>query len=167
MKKLILLVFFSAIFVDLRADAQVVIYNNDFPNDLIGTASRPDSPGNEIESADDFRLNAHAGINSATFTGLIPTGATIGEVRVEIYRVFPNDSDAARTPNVVTRTNSPADVALADRDNASFSSHLTFSTTLLNPNFMVSNSILNGINPSPNQFTGARDPLQVRKFGST
>src|SRR6266480_684277 len=160
MKKLILLVFFSAIFVDLRADAQVVIYNNDFPNDLIGTASRPGSPGKiEIESADDFRLNAHAGINSATFTGLIPTGATIGEVRVEIYRVFPNDSDTARTPNVVTRTNSPADVALADRDTASFSSHLTFSTTLLNPNFMASNSILNGINPSPNQFTGGEGPI--------
>ena len=59
-------------------------------------------------------------ITSATFTGLL-TGATpsVGEVVVEIYRVFPKDSDgvgrAGRplTPNVPTRANSPSDVAFA------------------------------------------------------
>ena len=134
-------------------------YNNDFPNNLIGTASRPESASKiEIESADDFLPTpALTQITSATFTGLIPTGATIGAVRVEIYRVFPNDSDTTRTPNVVTRQNSPSDVAFADR--SSGDGNLSFTTTLLNPNFMASNSILNGINPMPNQFTGGEGPI--------
>ena len=52
MKRLILFVFLGA-FASLRADAQSVIYNNDFPNDLIGTASRPEGNGKiEIESAE-------------------------------------------------------------------------------------------------------------------
>jgi hypothetical protein len=134
-------------------------YNNDFPNNLIGTASRPESTGKiEIESADDFLpISTRTLITSGTFTGLIPTGATIGAVRVEIYRVFPNDSNTMRTPNVVTRVNSPADVAFADRDTGS--GNLSFTTTLLNAKFTALNSILNGINPSPNQFTGGEGPV--------
>jgi len=45
-----------------------------------------------IESADDFVLTGPTSITSATFTGLLTGGTTpanIGEVRVEIYRVFP------------------------------------------------------------------------------
>src|SRR6266487_6299663 len=93
-----------------------VIYNNDTPNNLIATASRPDTPGAfEIESADDFVLTRTTSITNATFTGLIVPGVggvpSIGEIVIELYRVFPKDSDAARTPNVPTRTNSPSDVA--------------------------------------------------------
>ena len=65
-------------------------------------------------SADDFALTHATSITSATFTGLLSGGATvgdIGEVVVEIYRVFPKDSDTVRTPNVPTRVNSPSDVA--------------------------------------------------------
>jgi hypothetical protein len=39
-------------------------------------------------------------IQSATFTGLIPTGvslSSISDVHIEIYRVFPNDSNVSRT----------------------------------------------------------------------
>src|SRR4051812_7620593 len=66
--------------------------------DLMASATRPDTAGAfEIESADDFLLNSPTRITSATFTGLlVPNGATtptIGEIVVEIYRVFPNDSD--------------------------------------------------------------------------
>jgi hypothetical protein len=167
MKKLILPVLLSASFVTARINAQSFTYNNDFPNSLIGTASRPESAGKiEIESADDFLLKSNpTRITSATFTGLIPTGATIGEVRVEIYRVFPNDSNVGRTSGpptfstsqVPTRVNSPADVAFADRDTAS--ANLGFTTTLLNANFTALNSVLNGINPSPNQFTGGEGPI--------
>jgi hypothetical protein len=169
MKKLILFVFLGAIFVAIRTDAQVVIYNNDFPNDLIGTGSRPEGNGKiEIESADDFILKSNARINSATFTGLLPSGlnlADISEVRVEIYRVFPNDSNVGRTsgppifstPEVPTRVNSPSDVAFADRDTAS--GNLTFSTTVLNANFTALNSVLNGINPMPNQTTLGEGPV--------
>jgi VPDSG-CTERM motif len=155
MKKLILLMLFSASFIAARVNGQKTFtYNNDFPNDLIGTASRPDSAGKiEIESADDFLIPSNpARITGATFTGLIPADATINDVRVEIYRVFPNDSDTARTPNVVTRVNSPSDVAFADRGRND--GNLTFSTSVLSANFTALNSVLNGINKFPNQTTG-------------
>src|SRR5262249_14169725 len=62
------------------------------PDGLIGTASRPASNGNiEIESADDFILQQRTVLNSATFTGLLPSGSSLADVqqvRVEIYRVF-------------------------------------------------------------------------------
>src|SRR5215475_13961599 len=99
------------------------------PDGKIATATRPEGAGKfEIESADDFVLTGPTTITSATFTGLI-TGATtanIGEVRVEIYRVFPADSNVARTsgpptfstPEVPTRVNSTSDVEFDDRDTA-------------------------------------------------
>ncbi len=154
MKKLILLVLFSASFIVARINGQTFTYNNDFPNDLIGTASRPESAGKiEIESADDFLITSNpTRITGATFTGLIPANATINDVRIEIYRVFPNDSDTARTPNVVTRVNSPSDVAFADR--SSNDGNLSFSTSVLSANFTALNSVLNGINKFPSQTTG-------------
>ena len=166
MKKLILLAMFGASFIAARINADF-FYNNDFPNNLIGTASRPESAGKiEIESADDFLPTPNlTRITNATFTGLIPTGATIESVRVEIYRVFPNDSDVSRTSGpptfstsqVPTRVNSPADMAFADRDSGS--GKLTFTTTLLNTQFTALNSVLNGINPMPNQTTGGEGPI--------
>lgn len=122
---------------------------------LMAAASRPVAGGKiEIEAADDFTTIANqTQITSATFTGLL-TGAapTIGEVAVEIYRVFPKDSDTVRTPNVLTRTNSPSDVAFDTRDTSLGT--LTFSTATLAPNFTAANSVLNGINKFPNQTTG-------------
>ena len=166
MKKLILLAMFGASFIAARINADF-FYNNDFPNNLIGTASRPESAGKiEIESADDFLPTPNlTRITNATFTGLIPTGATIESVRVEIYRVFPNDSDVSRTSGpptfstsqVPTRVNSPADMAFADRDSGS--GKLTFTTTLLNTQFTALNSVLNGINPMPNQTTGGEGSI--------
>ena len=95
-------------------------------NNLMATATRPESPSKfEIEAADDFVLTAPTTLTSATFTGLLTTPVpTVAQVRVEIYRVFPNDSDVARTSGpptfstsqVPTRVNSPSDVALDDRD---------------------------------------------------
>jgi len=124
----------------------------------IAIASRPDSAGKfEIEGADDFVTTGTTFITSASFTGLLSGGATvanIGEVRVEIYRVFPKDSDTVRTPNVVTRTNSPSDVAFADRDSTA-GGGLTFSTLDLGGGFTASNSVLpGGIHPKPVQTTG-------------
>ncbi len=139
-------------------------------NNLIATASRPSSAGKiEIESADDFVLTQDTSINHATFTGLL-TGsgislADIGNVRVEIYRVFPNDSNVGRTSgpptfstsNVPTRVNSPSDIAFAERDTAS--SNLSSTPLVLNPSFTAANSVLNGINPIPNQTTGGEGPV--------
>jgi hypothetical protein len=101
-------------------------------------------------------------INSATFTGLLVGGtpSDITQTVVEIYRVFPNDSDVTRTSGpptfstakVPTRVNSPSDVAFDSRDSAAGT--LTVSTTILDQSFTASNSVLNGINPIPNQTTG-------------
>jgi len=161
MKKLPLLVFLAASFIAARIDAQTVFYNNDFPNNLVGTASRPESTNKiEIESADDFMVNSSTQVTGATFSGLLPSNfdpASIGQVRVEIYHVFPTDSDTTRTPNVNTRANSPSDVALLDRD--STSGGLTFSTNVLNADFTAANSVLNGINPKPNQLTNGEGPI--------
>ena len=83
-------------------------------------------------------------------------------MRVEIYRVFPKDSDTGRTPNVNTRANSPSDVELLDRDTAK--NNLSFSTTLLNGSFMANNSVLNGIHPKPNQQTNGEGPVTGQEF---
>jgi hypothetical protein len=144
----------------MPAAADPFFFSTGNPDGKIATASRPASSGKiEIESADDFVLTAQTTISQATFTGLL-TGATvsaIGQVVVEIYRVFPVDSNTVRTPNVPTRTNSPSDVAFGSRDSTSGS--LSFSTNTLVSSFTASSSVLNGINPSPNQTTGGDGPV--------
>ena len=131
-----------ATFLASPAMADVFSFSTGNPDGRMAAATRPDSPGKfEIETGDDFVLTSQSFINSASFVGLLSGGATIGEVRVEIYRVFPNDSDVGRTsgpptfstPNVPTRVNSPSDVEFVDRDTAS--ANLTFTTTLLNGSF--------------------------------
>ena len=132
---------------------------------LIATASRPDSSfGKEIESADDFILSTTTSINHLSFTGLL-VGGNLGNVDltktvIEIYRVFPNDSDVGRTSGsptfstsqVPTRVNSPSDVEFEGRSAADFS---TIMASVINASFTVQNSVTpGGIHPSPNQTTG-------------
>jgi hypothetical protein len=135
------------------------------PDGKIATASRPDVGAFEIESADDFVLTHATSITSATFTGLLPAGASAQDVVVEIYRVFPKDSDVGRTSGsptfstsqVPTRVNSPSDVAFDSRDSAS--GGLSFATTDLG-SFTVLNSVQpGGINPKPGQTTGGDGPV--------
>lgn len=134
------------------------VFSTGDPDGKIATASRPDGPGGiETESADDFILANPTTITSATFTGLIPSSANVSDVVVEIYRVFPKDSDTVRTPNVPTRTNSPSDVAFDSRDSAD--GKLTFTTSILSTDFTSANSVLNGINPKPNQQTDGEGPI--------
>src|SRR6516164_862864 len=140
----------------IPAAADSVIVNTGNPDGLIAMASRPESPGKiEIEAADDFILTGATSVTGGSFVGLLPTGASlsnISEVVVEIYRVFPKDSAFPPSGNVLTRVNSPSDVAFADRDTAA--KNLSFSTNVLNSSFTTANSVLNGINKVPNQFTG-------------
>ena len=103
------------------------------PDGKIATITEPANAQNndvEYESADDFILSAPTTLRQATFTGLLTGGATVDDVSnvvVEIYRVFPKDSDVGRTsgpptfstPKVPTRVNSPSDVAFETRDSAS------------------------------------------------
>ena len=135
----------------------------------VGGGKPPDSAGKfEIESADDFVLANQTTINSATFTGLLTGGSTldnVGNVTVEIYRVFPQDSNVGRTTGpptfqtsqVPTRVNSPSDIAF---DSRSSTSGLTFSAATLAATFSVLNSIQpGGIHAFPNQHTGGNGAI--------
>jgi hypothetical protein len=150
---LICAIFSSAVVMAVPATADTVLFNSGLPDGLLGSASRPSALGSpEIESADDFILGSQTQISSATFTGLIPATTSVTGVTVEIYRVFPNDSVNPPSGNVPTRANSPSDNAFASRSSSAAS--LSFTTTVLSPSFTVANSVVNGINKSPNQFTG-------------
>ena len=134
------------------------VYNNLTPINLIGVASR--TGPTEIEAADDFLLGSQATINTASFVGLVTgTGGSVSQVLVNVYRVFPLDSNTVRTPNVPTRVNSPSDVELVTRDSAVIG-QLTFSTSVLSASFTALNSVqAGGIHPSPLQTTGGNGPV--------
>ncbi len=151
------------------AGAASFFFSTGDPDGKLAALSRPSSQaGVETETADDFVLTGSTRITSASFTGLV-TGATapgtVQNVGVEIYRVFPFDSDVGRTSGpptfstsqVPTRVNSPSDVEFTDRDAASFD--MTFSTAVLNGSFTALNSVVTGINPLPGVFTGGEGPV--------
>ena len=155
----------------LPAFADPFFFSTGNVTNSIATATRPESAGKfEIELADDFVLTAPTAITSATFTGLLTGGATaanIGEVRVEIYRVFPADSNVGRTsgpptfstPQVPTRVNSPSDVEFDDRDTSPPPGNQTFTTKDLGA-FSALNSVQpGGIHPMPGQTTGGNGPI--------
>jgi hypothetical protein len=142
------------------ARAGSFFFSTGSPDGLMATASRPSSGGKiEIESADDFVLTSTTSITSATFTGLLPTTASLSDildVRIEIYRVFPKDSGPFDN-NVPTRTNSPSDVAFDDR--SASAKNLTFTPGIIQQSFTANNSVLNGIHPKPDFNTKGEGPV--------
>jgi hypothetical protein len=138
------------------AVASPFVFSTGNPDGLIATLSRTASPGKlETETADDFVTTAPTVINSATFTGLLVGGATpanVLDIEIELYHVFPVDSVTPPDGHVVTRKNSPSDNNFAAAD--ANLGHLSFTTTVLDPRFTALNSVINGIHPLPNQFTG-------------
>ncbi len=154
----------SLIAVAVPANASSFNFSTGDPDGKMATASRT-GPGFEIESGDDFALLAQTLIKNATFTGLVPTGASVSNVTVEIYRVFPNDSDVGRTSGapffsttqVPTRVNSPSDGAF---DSRSSGTGLSFSTNVLAGSFTALNSLQpGGIHPAPGFHTGGNGPV--------
>jgi hypothetical protein len=97
---------------------------------------------------------------------LLIGGASPSDVRnveIELYHVFPTDSTNPPDGNVLTRMNSPADNQFGAADGKV--GQLSFTTTLLNSSFTAANSVVNGIHPIPNQFTGGEGAvtgLEVR-----
>src|SRR5216683_1922950 len=156
---------FAVCFVSLSAPAHADPYSFSTGNvdGLMAAGSRSSTLGKtEIEAADDFVLGTETKINTATFTGLISGSApAITGVTVEIYRVFPFDSNNPPSGHVPTRVNSPSDVEFGDRSSAA--STLSFTTSVLGLSFSASNSVLNGINPIPNQTTGGEGPVTGRE----
>jgi hypothetical protein len=129
------------------------------PNGLLGALSqRPSLVGVETETADDFLLQEATVIRSATISGLLPTGTpldSIRDVEVEVYHVFPLDSVVPPSNNVPSRMNSPSDVEIATATRDRSAGTLTASATVLNPNFIVASTVVNGITPK----TGGEGPL--------
>jgi hypothetical protein len=161
---------FAAMVMPLPAAADSFVFSTGNPDGLMATAARPESPGKfEIETGDDFALTQQTLITGAAFTGLIPLGASTSDIRnvvVEVYRVFPADSNVARTsgpptfstPNVPTRVNSPSDVALDEREFSAGSPGLA--AVVLQSSFTAMNSVKpGGIHPAPNFFTGGNGPV--------
>jgi hypothetical protein len=141
--------------------ADVFTFSTGNPDGKVATLSRIASPGKlETETADDFVTTRPTLITNATFTGLLVGGATpanIRNVEIELYHVFPIESANPPSGRVITRVNSPSDNNFAAADGAL--GQLSFTTKVLNPSFTAANSVVNGINPLPNQFTGGEGPV--------
>jgi hypothetical protein len=161
---------FALAVMPLPVMAETFVFNTGSPDGLMATATRPESAGKfEIETGDDFVLTQQTLITGAAFTGLIPLGASTSDIKnvvVEVYRVFPADSNVGRTsgpptfstPNVPTRVNSPSDVALDERKFSAGSPGLA--AVVLQSTFTANNSVTpGGIHPVPNQTTGGNGPV--------
>ena len=155
----------AAVWFATPAAATLFVFSTNDPDGLLGALSRRPSPGKiETETADDFILTQATFISGATIVGLIPSGASLADitnVEVELYHVFPKDSDVGRTSGpptfataqVPTRMNSPADVEIDDATRDGSEGTLDFTASLLSSSFSAQNTVVNGINPKPNQTT--------------
>jgi hypothetical protein len=131
--------------LELRLQPSSFYFSTGTPDGLIATISEPANAHNshrEFESADDFVLGSQTEIRQASFTGLLTGGATpkdLSNVIVEVYRIFPKDSNLKRTPKVPTRANSPSDVAFQSRDSAAYG--LSFQANVLRASFTAQASV--------------------------
>jgi hypothetical protein len=143
-----------------QLSATPFFFSTGSPDGQIATLSRTASTGKlETETADDFVTTLPTNITDATFIGLLVGGATpadVHDVEIELYHVFPVDSANPPDGRVLTRVKSPSDNNFAAADGAL--GQLSFTTTVLNPTFHAFNSVVNGINALPNQFTGGEGP---------
>lgn len=159
----------SAVCLLLTSPSRADIFNfsTGTPDGKIATLSRPASGGTiQTETADDFVLPTNTLLKEAIFTGLIPSTPLenfVQQVEIEFYHVFPLDSVNPPSGNVPTRTNSPADVEIASATRDSLGGTLSYTVTVLNNSFSASNSVVNGINKFPNQFTWGEGPVTGRE----
>jgi hypothetical protein len=153
-------VLISVTILTSQAVAQSFFFSTGDPDGRIATAGRFSDSGQQIESADDFLLDQETLIQHATFTGLLPPGTRANDIEVvdvAIYPVFPENSQNPPSGNVPTRVNSPADDEIDARNSEEGTLH--FGLAIVQDNFTAENSVLNGINPIPNQTTGGEGPV--------
>src|SRR5215468_4888682 len=147
-KKFLLVVPLALMLAAVPLCADTFFFETGSPNGLLGALSRRPSPGKvETETADDFALQETTVIRSATITGLVPVGTPLDNIRdveVEVYHVFPLDS-APFSHRVPTRTNSPSDVEIDTATRARSAGTLAISATVINTNFIVDSTVVNGI----------------------
>jgi hypothetical protein len=148
--------------IAIPAVADSFTFSTGNPDGKIATLSRVASAGKlETETADDFITTQVTSINSASFIGLLPSGTPlsfVNQVEIELYHVFPLDSTNPPDGRVLTRANSPSDNNFAARD-SNIPGQLSFTASVLNSKFTALNSVVSGINPLPNQFTGGEGPV--------
>jgi hypothetical protein len=142
--------------------AEPFSFSTGAPDGLLGALSQPaDTVSLETETADDFILTATTSIDQATITGLIPSGTSLADitnVEVEVYHIFPTESADPPSGNVPSRTNSPSDVEIDFATRDSSQGGLVFSTSLLDDNSSVLNTVAAGINPAPANMTNGEGP---------
>ena len=147
------------------APATAFAFSTGNPDGRIATLSRPASGGTiQTETADDFVLAQSTRLTQATFTGLLPVGASLSgvtQVEIEFYHVFPGESANPPSGKVPTRVNSPGDVEIGSATRDSALGSLSFTASLLNANFSAANSVVSGIR-TPNVFTGGEGPVNVK-----
>jgi hypothetical protein len=148
------------VLLTFQASAASFTFSTGNPDGKMATLSRPAGGGAiQTETADDFVITQAVVITQATFTGLFsPILGRLGpssleRVEIEIYHVFPADSVNPPSTNVPTRVNSPSDVEIDEATRDSADGSLSFTTTLVSPMFIASNSVVNGINKAPGQTT--------------
>lgn len=150
-----------AAFMAMPAAADVLLFSTGNPDAKIATLSGPATGGHpETETADDFLFTQSSLITGASFIGMLPVGASlasVNQIQVEIYHVFPVDSVNPPSGNVPKRINSPSDVSFVFL--SSGAGQLSFTSTLLSPAFTAANSVITGIHPVPGQTTGGEGPV--------
>jgi len=155
----------AALWLATPAWADSFSFSTGTPDGLLGALSQPPRAEKlETETADDFILTETTSIDQATIVGLIPSGtplANIENVEIEVYHVFPKDSDVSRvgppplfpTVQVPARANSPSDVEIDDATRDGSLGTLDFSPSPVNASFSVANTVVTGIFPKPNNTT--------------
>ena len=143
----------------IAAATPVTLYSNLTVTNGMAAASHPPLSGSgvENEAADDFVLGGGALVSEIKFIGLLTSGSLISLGRTWSFTA--SSRTTARSPpdgRVPTRTNSPSDVAFDERGASDFSS---VTVTTLAPSFTATNSVNNGIHPSPGQTTGGEGPV--------
>jgi hypothetical protein len=145
-----------------RAQESQVIVNTGNPDGKLGALSRRPSAGKlETETADDFVLKQTTVLAGATITGLITPATPLGNiasVEVELYHIFPEDSIDPPSGNVPSRGNSPGDVEIDSATRDLRLGTLRFTAKLLNGNFTVQNTVVNGIHKKPLNTTHGEGP---------
>ncbi len=115
------------------------LWNTLQANSAIAFSSQLDAP---TETADDFTVTGDGfRVTNVSFLGLFSDeNATIDEIDLAFYQVFPGASDLNRPPTTV-RTNGPEDVEFAAFGSAD--NQITFNTTNLGE-FTVDQTIIGG-----------------------
>lgn len=153
------------------AQGPQVVVNTGNPDGKLGALSRPPSANKvETETADDFFLNQTTVVTGATITGLLTNGATLANlmnVEVEIYHVFPLDSDQQRIPEVPSRANSPSDHEIEFATRAANQGTLHAQGVVLLNSFTVLNSVVNNINKKPLNTTHGENAVTGQEVGIT